>query len=427
MFEVADEVLAALRSSGQSGRVWGVAQYQDRQADLQIVQSGSVTYSGTSGEAQAATDILVFGNRDSLVPKSKTDLLAPYGQEVSLFRDVTVRNRTYTIPLGVFRVTANSDAVETIRETKVPGREAVEGADSVYPVGDGLYSLNAGMVESSPGLFESVAFTEDPPGSGLFVPGVARSLPGYSAADVVSWQVRVELADRLRLISRAKIIGAESYPLPGNTVWDELRRLVPFPVVQSLPDTAVPPGLTYEDRPSAVKLLCEKLGGVPSITRSGAFTVRVKDAWAVTELTPVFDIRGTISWADGQSDDFYNYVWAHSDDGEYSAFAALTDDSDPLSVNRAGMASYEHSSPLYTSNAEAQAGANTILARLLGTRSRQVQVECLPEAIVLELGDVGWVRDPVQGRAVLGEVTDLDIPLDPTSPVRLTLTVAEVA
>ena len=427
MFEVADEVLAALRSSGQSGRVWGVAQYQDRQADLRLDQAGSVTFSGTSAEAQAATDVLVFGNRDSLVPKSRTDLLAPYGQEVSLFRDVTVRNRTYTIPLGVFRVTGNSDAVETIRETSVAGREAEEAADSVYPVGDGLYSVNTLMVEASPGLYESVHFTEDPPGSGLFVPGSRVSLPGYSSADVVSWQVRVELVDRLRLIARAKIIGAESYPLPGNTVWDELRRLVPFPVVESMPDIPVPSGVTYEDRPGAVKLLCDALGGVPAVTREGAFTVRQKDRWADATLTPVFDIEGTISWSDGQSDDFYNFVWAHSDDGEFSAFAALNDDSNPLSVNRAGMSSYEHSSPLYKSNLDAERGAQTILKRLLGTRSRQVKVECLPEAILLDLGDVGWVRDPVQGRAVIGEVVEMDVPLDPTEPVRLTLTVAEVA
>ena len=147
--------------------------------------------------------------------------------------------------------------------------------------------------------------------------------------------------------------------------------------------------------------------------------------WAEPSLTPVFDIEGTITWQDGQTDEFVNYVRAASTDDEFVGFALIDDDSDPLSVGRAGPSTFEHKSPLYTSDDEAAAGAETTLRRLRGRRSREVKVTCTPEALLLELGDVGWMRDPVQNRAVLGEVSGLDFPNDVTEPIGVTLIVAE--
>jgi len=240
---------------------------------------------------------------------------------------------------------------------------------------------------------------------------------------VVDWRVGVDLADRFRMLQRAKIIDPASPP-PTATVFSELQRLTLFPLTQGLTDDTVPPGMVYEDRLAAVRDLAALIGGKPRITRQGALTVRPADRW-LTETEPDFDIRGTISWDESQTDEFYNLVWAHSDDGKFSGFAPLDDDSDPRSVNRAGPSTYEHSSPVYKSNEAALNGAQTILQRLLNRRSRVVSVEVGAIGLLLDLSDFGWVRDPVQGRAVLGEVKGITIPNDPTAPIRVQLIVAE--
>jgi len=56
-----------------------------------------------------------------------------------------------------------------------------------------------------------------------------------------------------------------------------------------------------------------------------------------------------------------------------------------------------------------------------------VTVEVGAQGLLLDLSDFGWVRDPDQGRAVLGEVSGIRVPHDPTSPIQLSLIVAEEA
>lgn len=477
------EVQEALRDH-QSGRIVGVATYQDRVAELDVDASGSVSYQA-SGEIQADASILVKGVGDSLVPKAKTDLLAPYGQEVSLFRELVLRDSVWRIPLGVFRVTGNSGAFEDVRVILDTSGSWVS---ALTLVGTGSYSVPAGWSPVSTGLY-SVPVDFPSAGTGLysiptvfvpgdsstvvamsesdlvmvepglwFVPGDASedTVPGlydppasYSEAEpglyefvssevrvaapvtrvVMGWSVEVELKDRFRLLQRAKFVDQKS-PVPGNTMYEEIRRLALVPVQENpvVGDVAVPSDLVYEQgRLGAIRSLAELAGAVPHLTRQGVLTVRPLDAWADPVLAPVFDVEGTITWQDGMSDEFVNYVRAASTDDEFVGFASIDDDSDPLSVNRAGPSTFEHKSPLYTSKAAAQAGAETTLRRLRGRRSREVQVSCTPEALLFELGDVGWVRDPVQGRAVLGEVSGLEFPNDVTEPIGVTLIVAEEA
>lgn len=242
---------------------------------------------------------------------------------------------------------------------------------------------------------------------------------------ILDWEVGVMVADRFRMIERAKIVDPASPP-SGSSMYSELRRLALFPLLQSVDDVPVPRSLVYEDRMSGVHALAQLVGGKPRLNRQGALTIRPADRW-LTETVAEFDIKGTISWDESQSDEFHNYVHAHSPDGVYSAFAVLTDDSNPLSVGRAGPSTYEHSSPVYTSRAAAQAGARTILQRLLNRRSRTVTVEVGAQGLLLDLSDFGWVRDPIQGRSVLGEVSGVHVPHDPTAPIQLTLIVAEEA
>jgi len=418
-----DEVWAALRDH-QAGRRVGLATYQGGFVDLDVDTPGSVSFQA-SGEIQCDASILVKGYGDSLVPKSKTDFLAPYGQEVTLLHELVVRGQVTQIPLGVFRVTGNSNAVEDVRV--VGGSTLAESTSDLVSAGDGLWEIPGTATEVTTGLYAVPSgYTEAVTGLYEFVSSL-ETVAGSSQKVVLGWSVDVELKDRFRLLQRAKLVTPKS-PVVGNSMYEEIRRLALMPVQlnPAIPDVAVPAGMVYESgRLDAIRALAELAGAAPHLTRQGVLTLRVLDAWAEPVLTPVFDIEGTITWQDGQSDEFVNYVRAASTDDEFVAFAFISDDSDPLSVNRAGLSTFEHKSPLYTTHATTAAGAATVLQRLRSRRSREVQVTCTPEALLLELGDVGWVRDPVQDRAVLGEVTALEFPNDVTEPVGVTLIVAE--
>lgn len=421
-----EDVQAALRDH-QSGRLVGFATYQDRTAELDIDEAGSVSYQA-SGEIQSDASVTVKGYGNSLVPKAKDALLAPYGQEVSLFRELVLRDSVWRIPLGVFRITSNSNAFEDVRLVGPP--QVVEVANALSAAGDSLWAVPPAWVENPPGsdLYNVPgSYVEDPPGSGLYTFSTAQQVYSAVRSTVLGWSVDVELKDRFRLLQKAKLVDPKS-PVPGNSMYQEIRRLALSPVQENtgIPDVAVPADLVYESgRLGAIQALAELAGAAPTFTRQGVLTLRLLDAWAEPSLSPVFDIEGTIDWQDGQSDEFVNYVRAASTDDEFVGFAYISDDSDPLSVNRAGPATFEHKSPVYTSQSAADAGAATTLRRLRGRRSREVTVKCTPEALLLELGDVGWMRDPVQNRAVLGEVSGLEFPNDVTEPVTVTLIVAE--
>ncbi len=357
MFHVSPDVWDALAGSTEAETV-AIAQYQGIARRLNVVQSGSITWDADA-DVQSTTRLHVMGMGDSLLPRAQTDLLAPYGQEIAVAREVNLRGRTVPIPLGVYRITGNDGGRSTVRR------------------------------------------------------GVT-----------MDWDVEVRLADRFRMLQRAKIVNPASPP-DSSTMYDELRRLGLFPLQQSMPDVAVPADLVYEDRLSGVHDLCALTGGKPRMTRQGALTIRPTDRW-LTETVPDFDFEGAIDWTDAQSDDFVNTVWTRSTNGEHSAYAINADDSDPLSVGRAGPVTYEHASPAYTSAAECQAGAETILARLRNRRSRAVTVRVDGRGALVDLSDVGWVRDPVQGRAVFGEVRRIVVPIGGDEPVELELIVAEV-
>ena len=428
MLSFPDEVVSALRDH-QAGRLVGLATYQDRQAELDVDSDGSVSFTA-SGEIQSDASIMVKGYGDSLVPKSKDALLAPYGQEVVLFRELVLRDTSWRIPLGTFRITANSGAFEDVRLT---GEALIENAaDALFPAGEGVWQIPASWVENpvGSGLYDVPgSYVETPAGSGLYTFTTAQQQSASVRSTVLGWSIDLELKDRFRGLQKAKLVDPKS-PVVGNSMYAEIRRLALMPVQENpaIPDVAVPADLVYESgRLGGVHSLAALAGAVPHLTRQGVLTLRLLDAWAEPDLSPVFDIEGTITWQDGMLDEYVNYVRAASTDDEFVGFAWISDDSDPLSVNRAGPSTFEHKSPLYTSDGEAQAGAETTLRRLRGRRSREVTVQCTPEALLLELGDVGWVRDPVQNRAVLGEVSSLEFPNDVTEPIGVTLIVAEEA
>ena len=409
MLQVPADVLSALEDGTVTSQVVAMAQYGGRSVELNVREEDEFTWNADA-DLQCLGALRCFSDSASLVPKARDAFLAPFGQEVTVSRVIKLRNGDYTIPLGVFRITGNDGGRETYRWEQTSTRVDAPYTfhDDAYPVTD-AYPLD----DAYPGFTTGGPFTvlSDP----------------VLTSQVMDWEVQVHLADRLRMLQRAKILNPAA-PLPGATVYSELQRLTLFPMVQApdVPDVPVPAGTTYEDRRSAVSLLASMAGAKVRVTRQGALTLRPADRWA-TATVPEFDLDGVVEFSDTQSDEFYNFVWAHSPDGAFSAFAQLMDDSDPRSVNRAGPSTYEHSSPVYASDDAVRSGAETVLSRLLNRRSRTVTVKLNAAGLLLELSDFGRVTDPATGRSVLGEVSGIRISNDPTQLVEVSLIVAEAS
>jgi hypothetical protein len=253
---------------------------------------------------------------------------------------------------------------------------------------------------------------------------VTGSSEHFRDGHVTDWSVDLRLDDRFEQIKADDFLAVEA-PQPGADTWDEIRRLSPIPVQESLPAASVPAGTVYDSRLEALTILCDRMGGLPHLTREGVLTARLKDAW-LTASTPVFDIQGVIDWHDGMKNDFYNQVQAKSSSqNELVAYRQITDPANPLAVSRAGGRTYRYSAPTLDSQAAVNAAAETVLRRVSTKRSRPVTVTAGPEALLLELGDYGKVTDTRTGRWAVGEVFSLDVDLDPTSGVGVQLIVAE--
>lgn len=332
-------------------------------ADVPVTTDGSITFDA-SGQIQAnGTVFLARDGGDSLVPKSKRDPLAPYGQELAISRQITFGGQTWRVPLGRFRIQAIPKASEYFR--RFPER-----------------------------------------------------------MQLVGWSAQLDLVDRFDVIEADDFLTVTA-PVAGNTAWEEIRRLAPMPVIKSLTDSSLPSGLVYTGRGNAITQLMDALGGAPQLTRQGALTARAKDRW-LTATVPEFTIEAKVDWEDGMSNALYNSVAVtNPNDATILGVAEITDDADPLRVNGPlGRRSYTNSNPLAISNSVAHSMASTMLARLSTQQSRTVTVTCFPRPD-LELGDFGLVRDTATDRTVLGEVSRMVFPMDPTALMTLELIVAE--
>lgn len=364
MLQLADDVRAALEDSHSPG--YKVTAYYGADltvADVPITTDGSITFAADADVQGSGTISLARDGGESLVPQSKTDPLAPYGQELSIERTISRGGQTWSVPLGRFRITRVPSAKEYFR---------------LYP----------------------------------------------AARQLVGWAAQLEVKDRLEMI-QADDFPAATAPVPGNTTWDEIRRISPIPIVTSLPDRALPAGIVYQSRAEAVATLAKNLGGVPAITRQGALTVRPANQW-LTATVPVFTINGTIDIDDGMANDLYNsVVVSTSNDPTILGVAEILDESNPLAVTRPiGRRTYKAQDPLITTQLGADEAASTMLARLSTRQSRTAKVTCLPRPD-LELGDFGEVADPVSGRVLLGEIAGMSFSLDPFAEMTLDLIVSE--
>jgi hypothetical protein len=363
MLPLDDAARAALEQSHLAGyRVTAFYGADLKMEDVPVTWDGSLTFDGDAAIQSGGTAFLARDGA-SLIPREKTDILAPFGQELQIDRTVRLGDTEWAIPLGRFRITRVPSAKEYFRR---------------YP----------------------------------------------SLAQTVGWSAQLELKDRFDILQADDFL-AVTQPIAGATTWDEIQRLSPIPIIKSLPDKPLPSGLVYETRYKAIVQLMENLGGVPHMTRQGALTARKTDVW-LTETVPAFRINGVVEIDDGMSNEIYNaVVVTTTQDPTILGYAEITGLFDPLSVTSPlGRRTYRMQLPIVDSQAAADAAAATALARLSTRQSRIARVTCLPRPDI-ELGDYGTVVDEVSGRAITGEVSGMTFSLDPRETMSLSLIVAE--
>jgi len=276
---------------------------------------------------------------------------------------------------------------------------------------------------------------------------------GSDAFTLMGWSAQLNLVDLFDKIQAADFLSVAS-PSQTASTWDEVARLSPLPVVRSLPDAAIPSGVTFQGRLDAITKLIANLGGEPAITRTGALTARPANNYLNATET-VATVKGVVSVDAGMSNDLYNSIAVtNPNDATILGLAQITDPSNPLSITGPlGERSKSFSDPLMDTQAKADAAAATYLARLSTVQARVVKVSCLPRWD-LELGDyiqVDEIRPTTQTSVAadvfpavftdafgsrfmqvvpvtavwLGEVRRIEWLLDPTALMTFELTVAD--
>ncbi len=100
-------------------------------------------------------------------------------------------------------------------------------------------------------------------------PAVAGVLPTVPALAEASsrcrwgWSAELSVTDRFDAFDDTL---DDPNPRSGNTTWQEIQRLSPIPIEQSVPDQQLPGGLSYDGRLNAITQLASNLGGVPHLT-----------------------------------------------------------------------------------------------------------------------------------------------------------------
>ncbi len=294
---------------------------------------GTVTYPGLpvttaiwrtsydGDQVRSSIDITVAANDSTLIPTRETDPLAPYGQ--LLVGGVTAMLRSAriaeTVPLGTYRI----DTSETVGQQY---RHWQRGTVSRW----------------------------------LTTGGEVRVTALDCLADLVDAEFPGPTAPRAGIATEVRNIAAGYVPV----------------AVTDLTDTGVPSTITYDtSRWTAIKALAATQGKVPYPSRDGMLRFKTPTVgapvWAVT-----VDDRTLVDAA-----------LRHDREGLVNMVVATGEQTDGVSPVR-GIARettgplrhdgplkpqmFTHSSPLYYTNAHAQNGAATILARKLAERTLRV-------------------------------------------------------
>jgi len=360
-YQLPDDALTALDNSRAGSSYVVTARY----GGVQTIPSGRypdygsvpITTDGQfgfnlSGQVQASGSLFVSSDGASLVPRALDDALAPFGQELQIDYVLTQGGQSWRVPMGVYRISEVPSWEETFRQ--YPGMRVKSG-----------------------------------------------------------WSVQVDFVDRFDVLSAAQFLGPASPT--ASTVLAEASRLAAAAGVTTswpagLEDASVPSTITYQsDRLDAISQLLAAINCDPGMTRQGALTAVPRDRWiGATRADADVEMDGVVSFTGGMSGGVYNaVVFSSSQSGLTPGVAQITDDSNPLSVNRMGLRVYTESSPLMDTDAKLQAAAVTTLRRVSQQQAQQIKVVGLPRPDV-DLGDLVWARDALSGREAVGQLTSFD-------------------
>lgn len=364
-----DDATRAVLETTQGGLRYKVQSFYGSELtndDVPLINSGSIRFDA-SGFIQSSGSVYLADTATDLVPKRKTDPLAPFGQELQISRVVVVGGVEKLISLGRQRI------------VEVPS-----------------------------------------------MTDYRRRFP--SRIGNLGWSLQLNLRDRLDIVQNDDFLTPTSATAGGST-WDELQRIAPQGIgiaKSSLPDVSLPAGITYTNLPDAITKLMGNIGGVPHMRRDGLLTARPKAKW-LTATSPEFTVNGTVQVDDSMTITLYNcVVVTNPNNPDIVETASITDPADPLSIyGPLGRRVYKLSDPLMTTSAMAKQAAATALQRVSTQQNHTVSVTCLPRPD-LELGDFGDVIDEDSGRTFRGEIASMEFPLDPTALMGLELIVAEV-
>jgi hypothetical protein len=308
----------------------------DIERDLPTAADLTVTYSGKDGTG--------------LSPRGFLDVLAPYGQQVNVLLECSLRQYSETVQIGRFRI------------------------DSVP--------------ESSDSYFQFAGKTL-----------------------VAGSQVQVGAVDLLLGVQKNGFRWPAPPAIPASS-WAELQRLTGLPVSPSLDDRATPAGLIYQPktggRLEAVQQLSSWLGGVGVVNSFGEFTVvPFEPGDVVLELgrgkvvTPpqAISTDGLTNWVVGtyQEDDgtpIYAEDWVRTGplraDGPLGPWITQAESDDSIKTQSA-----------------ADARVTQLLQRSLATQTYRVEVSCRLNPLV-ENGDVVKVNT-IDGRSIIGRTVNWKI------------------
>ena len=347
------EIISGDRDQTTSWDVW----YDGRAVlpDAPVI-AGTWRGSYDGDQVRYSLDLTIDSRDGTLVPVTETDPLAPYGQLLS--GGVTVQLPTArmaeTVPLGNYRI------------------ETAEPEGQQYH----LFSRR----------------------------GVTRWVPTGGVVRVTALDCLADLAD-------ARFPGPTA---PRYGVLSEVRNIAGeyVAVASDLVNSAVPSTVTYsESRWDAIKALAATQGKAPAPTRTGSMRLLTPQigspVWSVTvdrrtliDATLRHDRQGLVNTVvtSGEQTDGVSPVRGIARETTGSLRA-----DGPLKPQIFG-----HSSPLYVTNAHAQVGANTILAKKLAERTLRVPFAAAwnPALDILDTIEIqaGPLLKPVPGLLVSLEV-----------------------
>jgi len=303
---------------------------------------------------------------------------------------------------------------------------ASPGGESIVPVGtDGVLSPFRARVEPvmtirAGGFEESVSL-------GMFrvssVPQASDSVTTFEGRElVVASRVGLKFDSLESDVERWGFQSPEQSKA-GASAFAEIRRLTGMAVEETVPDVALPSLKVWEakqgGRLEAVLELGRVLGGSAVVNSRGAWEI-VPDAIGDPVVALRLGAEGTvIDVADEiDTDTVYNEVVGTFEDvNGKPIFAVARVTSGPLSVDGPyGSNTRYWSSDLVKTQAQANAGVQSVLAQSIGSQQYDVQVQCHVNPLI-EIGDVASLSD--WKRPLVGQVRKISLSNSPLMSVTL--------